>query len=170
MKEELIIRPDHVNEMRAVSSGGSGSVVSVGQAWGNALYQALRRLGDVFAQQSAHDEALSILVLALEGFTRMDVHQSRAECMRTLGDIHFRRGALCSDGEMWAAARPPPERSEQRKAIIGIDERLQTLIIADKLESVPTIEMLTPQSLFHSSAAEIQREKPEPVEGVPINI
>jgi hypothetical protein len=33
--------------------------------------------------------------------------------------------------------------SSQNKAIIGIDERLQTLTMADKLEGVPTVEMPT---------------------------
>ncbi|KAJ7800150.1 hypothetical protein B0H14DRAFT_3786346 [Mycena olivaceomarginata] len=55
-----------------------------------AVHQALQSLGDVFAQQGMDAEALGILAAALEGFTWMDVHQSRAECMRTMGDVHFR--------------------------------------------------------------------------------
>jgi hypothetical protein len=52
-----------------------------------AMHHALRCLGDVFAQQGMDDEALSILMVALEGFTHMDMHRGRAECMRTIGDI-----------------------------------------------------------------------------------
>ncbi|KAJ7793673.1 hypothetical protein B0H14DRAFT_3159516 [Mycena olivaceomarginata] len=56
------------------------------------VHQALQRLGDVFAQQSNTEEALSILTVTLEGFTWMDVHWNRAECMQTIGNVHFRMG------------------------------------------------------------------------------
>jgi hypothetical protein len=48
------------------------------------VHRGLRRLGDVLVRQGADNTALSVLAVALDGFTRMDVHQSRAECMRTI--------------------------------------------------------------------------------------
>ncbi|KAJ7867545.1 hypothetical protein B0H14DRAFT_2572837 [Mycena olivaceomarginata] len=62
------------------------------------VHQALRRLGDLLMGQGADDTALSVLMVALEGFTQMDVHQSRAECMQAMGNVAR---------EMWEAARPP---------------------------------------------------------------
>ncbi|KAJ7815336.1 hypothetical protein B0H14DRAFT_3476289 [Mycena olivaceomarginata] len=92
-----------------------------------AVHQALRCLGDVFAQQGTNDVALSILAVALDGFTWMDVHRSRAECMRTIGDVHMRRGDHCAAKEMWTAARPLFERSKQTRDVARIDERLRML-------------------------------------------
>ncbi|KAF8156361.1 hypothetical protein K438DRAFT_1777446 [Mycena galopus ATCC 62051] len=91
-----------------------------------AVHQALQRLGDVLARQGSDDAAWNILAVALEAFIWMDVHQNRAECMRTMGDIHLRRGDRYGAGEMWAAVRPLFECSEQMKEVAGIDERLHT--------------------------------------------
>jgi tetratricopeptide (TPR) repeat protein len=105
------------------------------------VHQALRRLGDTFARQSADDMALSVLTIALDGFTQMDVHQSRAECMGTIGDVYLRRGDLSKAREMWEAARPLFECSEQQKEVTRIDERLQTLGVAQKFEALPKAEL-----------------------------
>jgi tetratricopeptide (TPR) repeat protein len=91
------------------------------------VHQALQCLGDVLAQQGVVDEALSILTIALEGFTWMDVHQSRAECMRTMGDMHLRRGEISRASALWKDAQPLFQRSLQRKAVSGIDARLADL-------------------------------------------
>ncbi|KAF7344740.1 NB-ARC domain-containing protein [Mycena venus] len=96
------------------------------------VHQALRRLGDVLVRQGEEDTALNVLTVALDGFTRMDIHQSRAECMRTMGDVYVRRGDVCMAREMWEAARPLFERSEQKKSLVGINERLQMLGVAQK--------------------------------------
>ncbi|KAJ7312846.1 hypothetical protein DFH08DRAFT_821693 [Mycena albidolilacea] len=45
--------------------------------------------------------------------------------------------------EMWEAAQPLFKRSEQKKQVVGIDERLQML---DKLVIIPKVELLTPQA------------------------
>jgi tetratricopeptide (TPR) repeat protein len=104
------------------------------------LHQALRRLGDALVGQGANDTALNILEVALEGFTLMDVHQSRAECKRTMGDVYLQRGDSCRAREMWEAARPLFQRSEQKKEVAKIDEKLQTLSVAQKLESIPQVQ------------------------------
>jgi predicted negative regulator of RcsB-dependent stress response len=100
----------------------------------------LRRLGDALVGQGANDTALNILEVALEGFTLMDVHQSRAECKRTMGDVYLQRGDSCRAREMWEAARPLFQRSEQKKEVAKIDEKLQTLSVAQKLESIPQVQ------------------------------
>ncbi|KAF7373044.1 NB-ARC domain-containing protein [Mycena sanguinolenta] len=90
-------------------------------------HQALRCLGEVLAQEHLDDDALSILTVALEGFTWMDVHQSRAECMRTMGDVYLRRGEFSTAPKLWKDARPLFERSLQAKAVAEIDRRLGEL-------------------------------------------
>ncbi|KAJ7330420.1 hypothetical protein DFH08DRAFT_882605 [Mycena albidolilacea] len=92
-----------------------------------AVHQAMWFLGNVLAQQDADDEALSILTVALEGFTWMDVHCSRAECMRTLGEVHFKRGEFHRASIFWMEARPLFERSLQAQAVAEIDCKLADL-------------------------------------------
>jgi hypothetical protein len=58
------------------------------------------------------------------GFTYMDVHQSRAECMLRLGDISSRSGDQLEAVKLWESARPLFERSSQMKEIQCVDERL----------------------------------------------
>ncbi|KAJ7839329.1 hypothetical protein B0H14DRAFT_2787348 [Mycena olivaceomarginata] len=91
-----------------------------------AMHHALRCLGDIFAQQGMVDEPLSILGIALEGFTRMDMHRGRAECMRTIGDISMRCGDLRNASDMWTAARSLFERAEQTRDVAGINKRLMS--------------------------------------------
>jgi hypothetical protein len=43
--------------------------------------KALQFLGDLFLSQEDKHTAISLFTVALEGFTQMDVHRSRAECM-----------------------------------------------------------------------------------------
>jgi tetratricopeptide (TPR) repeat protein len=45
------------------------------------IYQALQFIGDVALVQNDENMAISLFTTALEGFTHMDVHRSRAECM-----------------------------------------------------------------------------------------
>jgi hypothetical protein len=45
------------------------------------INKALQFLGDIFLVQADEDTAVSLFSAALEGFTYMDVHRSRAECM-----------------------------------------------------------------------------------------
>jgi hypothetical protein len=93
------------------------------------VHRGLRRLGDVLVRQGADNTALSILAVALDGFTWMDIHQSRAECMRTIGDIYICHGDLRRAQENWEAARPLFERAEQKEEVAKIDEKLQTLTL-----------------------------------------
>ncbi|KAF7352079.1 NB-ARC domain-containing protein [Mycena venus] len=97
-----------------------------------AVHQALRCLGDVLVRQHSDDDALNILAVALEGFTWMDVHQGRAECMRSMGDVHLRFGDPRRAGDLWEAARLLFERSEQTEDVAGMDERLGALTGAER--------------------------------------
>ncbi|KAJ7735057.1 hypothetical protein B0H16DRAFT_1765640 [Mycena metata] len=91
-----------------------------------AFYKALLFIGDLFIDV---DEvtAESLFLVALEGFTFMDVHRSRAQCMLRLGDIVQKRGKMTKAAELWTSARSLFERSLQAKDIAAIDMRLVTL-------------------------------------------
>ncbi|KAJ7865163.1 hypothetical protein B0H14DRAFT_3133491, partial [Mycena olivaceomarginata] len=52
-----------------------------------ALHKALLCLGDVFIVNKDGKTAENLYMLVLEGFTQMDIHRSRAQCMIRLGDL-----------------------------------------------------------------------------------
>ncbi|KAJ7717145.1 hypothetical protein B0H16DRAFT_1800132 [Mycena metata] len=91
-----------------------------------AFYKALLFIGDLFIDT---DEvtAENLFIVALEGFTFMDVHRSRAQCMLHLGDHAQKRGEITKAVELWTSARPLFERSLQVKDVAAIDMRLVTL-------------------------------------------
>ncbi|KAJ7793286.1 hypothetical protein B0H13DRAFT_1935504 [Mycena leptocephala] len=88
------------------------------------IYKALQFLGDAFLAHDDEHTAINLFTVALEGFTYMDVHRSRAECMLQLGDISKGEGALLKAVELWTTARPLFEQSSQAKQIENIDQRL----------------------------------------------
>ncbi|KAJ7814238.1 hypothetical protein B0H13DRAFT_1924945 [Mycena leptocephala] len=88
------------------------------------IYKALQSLGDIFCAQHDEHTATSLFTVALEGFTEMDVHFSRAECMLRLGDISMGHGDLLKAVEFWERARPLFEHSSQAKQVQHINERL----------------------------------------------
>ncbi|KAJ6619248.1 hypothetical protein B0H10DRAFT_2026635 [Mycena sp. CBHHK59/15] len=88
------------------------------------VYSALRCLGDIFFNQGDEHTASDLFVVALDGFTAMDIHRSRADCMLRLGDIAKARGQFIEARSLWNEARPLYERSSQAKSIALIDERL----------------------------------------------
>jgi hypothetical protein len=88
------------------------------------IYKALQFLGDSFLAQDDEDTAASLFTVALEGFTYMDVHRSRAECMLHLGDISKGHGDLLKAVKLWETARPLFKRSSQAKQVKNIDEKL----------------------------------------------
>jgi hypothetical protein len=89
-----------------------------------ALHKALLFLGDVFISKNNDDTAHNLYTVALEGFTYMDVHSSRAQCMLRLGDLANKRGIISKATELWKAARPLFEQSLQAKDVAQIDARL----------------------------------------------
>ncbi|KAJ7927572.1 hypothetical protein B0H13DRAFT_1861317 [Mycena leptocephala] len=87
------------------------------------IYKALLSLGDIFLYQNDKHTATNLFTVALEGFTQMDVHRSRAECMLQLGDISIGHSDLLKVVEFWERARPLLECSSQVKQVQDIDER-----------------------------------------------
>ncbi|KAJ7482645.1 hypothetical protein FB451DRAFT_1442157 [Mycena latifolia] len=68
------------------------------------IHKALQFLGDVYLEYGDQETAISLFTIALEGFTKMDVHRSRAECMLRLGDIAEVNEDLSKAGELWKTA------------------------------------------------------------------
>ncbi|KAJ7732132.1 hypothetical protein B0H16DRAFT_1696463 [Mycena metata] len=92
------------------------------------IHKALQFLGDIFLSKDDEVTAVSLFILALEGFTEMDVHHSRAECMIRLGDISKKNSDLLEAMDLWETARPLFERSSQTKQVQDIDERLRSVM------------------------------------------
>ncbi|KAF7362818.1 ATPase-AAA-core domain-containing protein [Mycena venus] len=85
------------------------------------LHRALHFLGDFFLFKGVDETAQNLLIVALEGFTHMDVHRSRAECMMRLGDLAKKMGDLSKATEFHKTAGLLFERSmrkDGRKASI----------------------------------------------------
>ncbi|KAJ7820221.1 hypothetical protein B0H14DRAFT_1346542 [Mycena olivaceomarginata] len=91
------------------------------------VHKALQFLGDVFLHQGDEGSAISLFTIALEGFTYMDVHQSRAECMLRLGDIAKGCGDLLKAMTLWNTARPLFECSSQAQQVEHIDHRIASV-------------------------------------------
>ncbi|KAJ7897615.1 hypothetical protein B0H14DRAFT_3124550 [Mycena olivaceomarginata] len=89
-------------------------------ASGVLVIQCLQFFGDIFLHQEDEDNAIALFTVALEGFTYMDVHQSRAECMLRLGDISNSHGDLLEAVEHWTTAQPLFERSSQAKQLQSV--------------------------------------------------
>jgi hypothetical protein len=90
-------------------------------------YKAFQFFGDIFLSQNDEHTAISLFTVALEGFTQMDVHCSRAECMLQLGDISKGHGDLLKAVEFWEAARPLFELSSQAKQVQHVNERVANI-------------------------------------------
>ncbi|KAJ6533275.1 hypothetical protein DFH09DRAFT_1284454 [Mycena vulgaris] len=91
------------------------------------VHKALQFLGDIFCTEGDQDTAVSLLTVALEGFTQMDVHRSRAECMLQLGYISKENGDVLKAAEYWRSARSLFEQSSQAKKVALIDEELLSI-------------------------------------------
>ncbi|KAJ7900648.1 hypothetical protein B0H14DRAFT_3752927 [Mycena olivaceomarginata] len=113
------------------------------------VYKALQFFGDTFLHQKDEDTAITLFTVALEGFTYMDVHHSRAECMVRLGDISNRCGDLLKAVEFWNTARPLFERSSQAKEVQHIDKRLASIdnnVLEQQRESIAGLVRLNVHS------------------------
>ncbi|KAJ7740552.1 hypothetical protein B0H16DRAFT_1757695, partial [Mycena metata] len=88
------------------------------------IHKALQFIGDVYLSENDEVTAVSLFTLALDGFTYMDVHRSKAECMIRLGDIAKKNGDVLKALELWETARPLFGHSSQAKKVQDIDERV----------------------------------------------
>ncbi|KAJ7769919.1 hypothetical protein B0H16DRAFT_1516815 [Mycena metata] len=102
------------------------------------LYKALFFIGELLVDE---DEATaqSLFILALEGFSFMDVHRSRAQCMMQLGNLSYRNREHTRATELWSSARPLFERSLQTKDVAQVDSRVASLHQAS-LEQLATLD------------------------------
>ncbi|KAJ7882910.1 hypothetical protein B0H13DRAFT_1890612 [Mycena leptocephala] len=91
------------------------------------LCKALQFLAKLCLTNGDELTAESLFTVALDGFTYMDVHHSRAACMLHLGDIARQWGQLIRASTLWNDARPLFERSLQAKYVSEIDARLTEL-------------------------------------------
>ncbi|KAJ7493538.1 hypothetical protein FB451DRAFT_1490684 [Mycena latifolia] len=104
------------------------------------LYKALQFLGDMLLHTGEEETAHSLFTVALEGFTYMDVHRSKAHCMLQLGDLAHRRGQSVEGAELWRNARPLFELSSQINDVAQINARLST--------DTESLEALGPDTLI----------------------
>ncbi|KAJ7035927.1 hypothetical protein C8F04DRAFT_1181953 [Mycena alexandri] len=86
--------------------------------------KALLFLGDIHLTTQDGDTAHSLFTVALQEFTTMDVHHSRARCMARLGDLAFQNANLSAAIQLWKTARPLFKRSLQATDVGKIDSRL----------------------------------------------
>ncbi|KAJ7309476.1 hypothetical protein DFH08DRAFT_899385 [Mycena albidolilacea] len=119
-----------------------------------ALHKALLFLGDVFLATKDNETATNLYIVALEGFTHMDVHRSRAECMVHLGDLANEQGHASKAIGFWKKARPLFEQSLQAKDVAEIDVKLSTV---DKICQKSLLQLTTLSALDWS----LNRETPE---------
>jgi tetratricopeptide (TPR) repeat protein len=118
------------------------------------LHKALQFLGDVFQAQGDQETALSLFTAALGGFTQMDVHRSRAECMVRLGDISKLNGDELQAVKLWETARPLFERSLQKKQLVHLNAKLAGLSHYHSQE-------FQEKTLDHQSDIPVPTENPE---------
>ncbi|KAF8212941.1 hypothetical protein K438DRAFT_1805301, partial [Mycena galopus ATCC 62051] len=91
------------------------------------LHKALLFLGDIFVIHHDEHTATNLYQVALAGFTQMDVHHSRAQCMLRLGDLAEKQGCTSEAINCWKAARPLFVRSSQAKDVAEIDSKLASM-------------------------------------------
>ncbi|KAJ7474960.1 hypothetical protein FB451DRAFT_1465264 [Mycena latifolia] len=110
-----------------------------------ALHQALQFLGDVLQTEGDRATSTALFTVALEGFTWMDIHRSRAECMLRLGDLTKGQGDVSKAIELWKTARTLFERSSQAKQVTQINERLAAItnnVLEDTTDSLTRLGQL----------------------------
>ncbi|KAF8137892.1 hypothetical protein K438DRAFT_732958 [Mycena galopus ATCC 62051] len=90
------------------------------------LHKALLFLGDIFVIHHEHT-ATNLYQVALAGFTQMDVHLSRAQCMLRLGDLANKQGCTSEAINFWKAALPLFVQSSQAKDVAEIDSKLASI-------------------------------------------
>ncbi|KAJ6545023.1 hypothetical protein DFH09DRAFT_1172482 [Mycena vulgaris] len=115
-----------------------------------AIHTALRCLGDVFSVQGDEETAASLFAVALDGFTAMDVHRSRADCMVRLGEFARRQGDNAQAVSLWTEARPLYGKASQVTEVASIDERLTAL----EISAIPTEIVSNDLSTITNKAAQ----------------
>ncbi|KAJ7484866.1 hypothetical protein B0H11DRAFT_1163320 [Mycena galericulata] len=118
------------------------------------LCKALCYLGDIFLVNGDETTAENLFIVALESFTFMDVHQSKATCMLRLGDLRKKHGDLAGAEKLWKEAHPLFERSSQAKDVAHVDARLTDLEREYEVKATQLIQTSVPPiSLAHLAGA-----------------
>jgi tetratricopeptide (TPR) repeat protein len=115
--------------------------------------QAFRCLGQILSAEGDNETALSVFNVALDGFTFMDIHHWRADCMVRIAEILNHHREVMKAVELWKAARPLFERSSQMKEMIKIDKRLAEV---DSVVLVEYEEQLQRLSEVHVSVKALE--------------
>ncbi|KAF8120974.1 hypothetical protein K438DRAFT_1898932 [Mycena galopus ATCC 62051] len=121
------------------------------------FHKALLLLGDTFIANNDENSAANLYQVALAGFTQMDVHWSRAQCMLRLGDLASKHGCTSEAITYWEAARPLFERTLQTKDVAQIDSRLATWE-KDHHQALVKLETLHAPIQLGKETLEIERE------------
>ncbi|KAJ7749456.1 hypothetical protein B0H16DRAFT_1725102 [Mycena metata] len=106
--------------------------------------------------------AVSLFTLALDGFTHMDIHLSRAECMIRLGDVAQRNKDLLKALELWDTARPLFECSSQTKRVLDIDQRISSISDNIKEQHQNNLARLAELKVPVGSVEEVDSDAEEP--------
>jgi hypothetical protein len=88
------------------------------------VLKTIQSFGKIFFSDGNVSTADTLFTVALGGFTKMDVHRSRADCFLCLGDIARTRGELSRASTLWKHAKDLFARSLQAKDVSKIDSRL----------------------------------------------
>ncbi|KAF8137990.1 hypothetical protein K438DRAFT_2119465, partial [Mycena galopus ATCC 62051] len=134
---------------------------------------ALLFLGDAFIVDKDENTATTLYQVALEGFTEMDVHHSRAQCMLRLGDLANKKGCTLEAITPRKAARPLFEQSVA-KDVSQIDSRLATFENAHqkglrKLETVHApLQLAKEESSESEGEVSVQDRAPDATDMVRI--
>jgi tetratricopeptide (TPR) repeat protein len=120
------------------------------------LHKALLFLGDLFITKEEDETASNLYQVALEGFTSMDVHRSRAQCMMRLGDLANKQGHTSAAINLWKTARPLFERSLQAKDIAEIDAILSTVETAHQKALVELATLHVPDELLNKETSGVE--------------
>jgi tetratricopeptide (TPR) repeat protein len=120
------------------------------------LHKSLVFLGDVFLATKDDETATNLYIVALEGFTHMDVHCSQAQCMVHLGDLANEQGHTSKAIGFWTAARPLFERSLQTKDVTHIDFRLSTVDKSHQKSLLQLTALSAPYWALNRETSEIQ--------------
>nr|GAT46848.1 predicted protein [Mycena chlorophos] len=92
------------------------------------LADAARCFGDVFLAENDVGTAAKLFELALEDFTRMDVHRERAVCLSRLAAIQRDLGDIATARDCWEQAKALYERSLQMKQVEMVDILLKSCV------------------------------------------
>jgi predicted kinase len=113
-------------------------------------------LGDVFLVTKDDETATNLYIVALDGFTHMDIHCSRAQCMVRLGDLANVQGHTSKAIGFWTTARQLLERSLQAKDMAQIDVRLSTMDKAHQKYLLQFTTLSAPDRALNRETSESQ--------------